>query len=139
SFLDGLPEVHGGREARDAISAYLARYGMRCAGEIDITRTRWSEKPTTLIPMILNNIKNFESGASKQKFEQGRQEALKKGQELLDRLKHLPDGEQKVKETKRMINLIRSLSGYREYPKYGIVSRYFVYKQALLKEAEQLV
>jgi rifampicin phosphotransferase len=27
----------------------------------------------------------------------------------------------------------------REYPKYGIVSRYFVYKQALLEEAERLV
>ena len=38
-----------------------------------------------------------------------------------------------------MINLIRNFSGYREYPKYGMVSRYFVYKQALLKEAEQLV
>ncbi len=35
--------------------------------------------------------------------------------------------------------LVRNLSGYREYPKYGIVSRYFVYKQALLKEAERLV
>jgi pyruvate,water dikinase len=29
--------------------------------------------------------------------------------------------------------------GYREYPKYGMVSRYFVYKQALLEEAERLV
>ncbi len=38
-----------------------------------------------------------------------------------------------------MIDLVRNLSGYREYPKYGIVSRYFVYKQALLKEAERLV
>jgi pyruvate,water dikinase len=54
-------------------------------------------------------------------------------------LKQLPDGEQKAKETKRMIDLVRNLSGYREYPKYGIVNRYFVYKQALLKEAEQLV
>ena len=35
--------------------------------------------------------------------------------------------------------LIRNFIGYREYPKYGMVSRYFVYKQALLKEAEQLV
>ncbi len=57
----------------------------------------------------------------------------------MERLKQLPDGEQKAKETKRMISLVRNLSGYREYPKYGIVSRYFVYKQALLKEAEQLV
>ncbi|MGA7420303.1 MAG: PEP-utilizing enzyme, partial [Acidimicrobiales bacterium] len=29
--------------------------------------------------------------------------------------------------------------GYREYPKYGMVSRYFVYKQALLEEAGRLV
>jgi rifampicin phosphotransferase len=139
NFLDELIQFEGGRETQDAISAFLNKYGMRCAGEIDITRTRWSEKPTTLIPMILGNIKNFEPNASDRKFEQGRQEALKKEQELLERLKQLPDGEQKAKETKRMIDLIRNFSGYREYPKYGIVSRYFVYKQALLKEAEQLV
>jgi pyruvate,water dikinase len=38
-----------------------------------------------------------------------------------------------------MIDLIRNFSGYREYPKYAIVSRYFVYKEALVKEAERLV
>lgn len=38
-----------------------------------------------------------------------------------------------------MIDLIRNFIGYREYPKYDIVSRYFIYKQALLKEAERLV
>jgi len=112
---------------------------MRCSGEIDITKTRWTEKPTTLLPVILSHVKNFESNAGNRKFEQGRQEALKKEQELLDRLKQLPDGEQKVKETKRMIDLVRNLSGYREYPKYGFISRYFVYKLALLKEAEKLV
>jgi pyruvate,water dikinase len=138
-FLDGLVQFDGGQESQDAISRYLNKYGMRCAGEIDITRPRWSERPTTLIPMILGNIKNVEPGASHLKFEQGRQEALDKEQELLARLKQLPDGEHKAKETKRMISLVRNLSGYREYPKYAIVSRYFVYKQALLKEAEQLV
>ena len=139
NFLDELVKFDGGRETRDAILAYLNKYGMRCAGEIDITKTRWSEKPTTLIPMILNNIKNFEPDAGNRKFEQGRQEALEKEQELLDRLKQLPDGEQKAEETKRMIDLIRNFAGYREYPKYGMVNRYFVYKQALLKEAERLV
>ncbi|HEU0000609.1 MAG TPA: phosphoenolpyruvate synthase [Ktedonobacteraceae bacterium] len=139
NFLDELVKFDGGQEAQDAIYAYLNTYGMRCAGEIDITRTRWSEKPTTLVPMILSNTKNFESGESKRIFEQGRQEALKKEQELLDRLEQLPDGEEKANETERMISLIRNFAGYREYPKYGIVSRSFVYKQALLKEAEQLV
>ncbi|UUH68562.1 phosphoenolpyruvate synthase [Bacillus subtilis] len=139
NFLDELAKFDGGSKTRDAIYDYLSKYGMRCTGEIDITRTRWSEKPTTLIPMILNNINNSGPNSSHRKFEQGRQEALKKEQELLDRLKQLPDGEQKAKETKRMIDIIRNFSGFREYPKYGMVNRYFVYKQALLKEAEQLI
>jgi pyruvate,water dikinase len=138
-FLDELVTLEGGQAARDAISAFLDKYGMRCAGEIDITRTRWSEKPTTLIPIILNNIKNFAPGAGSRKFEQGRQEALKKEQEVIERVQQLPDGEQKADELRRMISLLRNFSGYREYPKYGIVSRYFIYKQALLKEAERLV
>lgn len=138
NFLDELVKFDGGQETQDAIYAYLNKYGMRCAGEIDISRTRWSEKPITLVPMILSNIKNFEPNAGNRKFEQGRQEALEKEQELLDRLKQLPDGEQKAEETKRVISLIRNFIGYREYPKYGMINRYFVYKQALLKEAEQL-
>ncbi len=139
SFLEELAQFDGGQESRDAIRNYLGKYGMRCAGEIDITRPRWSEKPTALVSMILANIKNCEPGAGHRKFRQGRQEALDEEQELLRRLKQLPDGEQKAKETKRMIGLVRNLSGYREYPKYAIVSRYFVYKQALRKEAERLV
>jgi pyruvate,water dikinase len=138
-FLDALPRLMAGQEARDAIQAWLDKYGMRCVGEIDITRPRWSERPTTLLPMILSNIKNFEPGAAERRFEQGRQEAWKKEQELLERLQVLPDGEQKADEVKRMIDRVRTFIGYREYPKYGMISRYFVYKQALLEEAERLV
>jgi phosphoenolpyruvate synthase/pyruvate phosphate dikinase len=139
TFLDELPKLPGGREARDAIGAWLDTYGMRCVGEIDITRPRWSERPVTLLPMILGNIKNFEPGAGERRFEQGRQEARKKEQALLEQLRALPEGERKAEETKRMIDRVRTFIGYREYPKYGMVSRYFVYKQALLEEAERLV
>jgi phosphoenolpyruvate synthase/pyruvate phosphate dikinase len=139
SFLDELVKLAGGREARDAILAWLDKYGMRCVGEIDITRPRWSERPTTLVPVILGNITNFKPGAGKRRFEQGRQEAWEKEQELLERLRALPDGERKAEEAKRMIDRVRTFIGYREYPKYGMVSRYFVYKQALLEEAERLV
>jgi len=138
-FLDELAELPGGREARDAIRAFLDMYGMRCVGEIDITRPRWSERPTTLVPVILGNIKNFEPGAGEQRFEQGRQEAWTKEQKLLESLRALPDGEQKAEDVKRKIDRVRTFIGYREYPKYGMVSRYFVYKQALLEEAGRLV
>jgi phosphoenolpyruvate synthase/pyruvate phosphate dikinase len=49
------------------------------------------------------------------------------------------DGESKAEETKRMIDRVRTFIGYREYPKYGMTCRYFVYKQALLEEAGRLV
>jgi pyruvate,water dikinase len=138
-FLDELSEIAGGPQARDAIRGWLDTYGMRCVGEIDITKPRWSERPATLVPLILSNIDHFEPGASQRRFAQGRREAWIKEQKLLERLRVLPDGLRKAEETKRMIDRVRSFAGYREYPKYGIVSRYFVYKQALLQEAERLV
>jgi pyruvate,water dikinase len=138
SFLNELPTLTGGREARDAIQGWLDQYGMRCVGEIDITRPRWSERPSTLVPMILSNVDNFEPGAGPRRFEQGRQAAWAKEQDLLARLRVLPDGERKAGEAKRAIDRVRTFIGYREYPKYGLVSRHFVYKQALLKEAERL-
>jgi phosphoenolpyruvate synthase/pyruvate phosphate dikinase len=138
-FLDELPQLAGGCEARDAIMAWLDKYGMRDVGEIDITRRRWSERPTMLVPILLGHIENFAPGAAARRFEQGRQQARKKEEELLERLRALPDGEQKAEQTKRMIDRVRTFAGYREYPKYGLVSRSFVYKQALMEEADRLV
>ncbi|WP_405823831.1 phosphoenolpyruvate synthase [Streptomyces sp. NBC_00838] len=138
-FLVELAKLPGGTGARDAIESYLDRYGMRCAGEIDITRPRWSERPTTLVPVILDNVRNFGPGAAERRFEEGRRKARQKEQDVLSRLRALPDGDRKADETKRMIDRVRTFIGYREYPKYGIISRYFVYKQALLAEAERLV
>ncbi|MEU4175821.1 rifamycin-inactivating phosphotransferase [Streptomyces sp. NPDC026589] len=139
TFLDELAKTEGGGAAREAIEAYLDRYGMRCVGEIDITRPRWRERPTTLVPVILDHVRNFGPGAAEQRFEQGRRKARQKEQDVLSRLRALPDGDRKADETQRMIDRVRTFIGYREYPKYGIVSRYFVYKRALLAEAERLV
>ncbi|MGW7658739.1 rifamycin-inactivating phosphotransferase Rph [Streptomyces sp. NPDC054756] len=138
-FLDELPKVPGGAEARDAIEAYLDRYGMRCVGEIDITRPRWRERPSALVPVVLDHVRGFEPGAAARRFEEGRRRALAKEREVLERLRELPDGERRADATRRMIAQVRAFAGYREYPKYAIVSRSFVYRQALLREADELV
>ena len=138
-FLDELAERAGGTEARDAVESWLEQYGMRCVGEIDITRPRWCERPTTLVPLLLDHVRICEPGAAERRFRQGLCTAQKKEQEVLARLRALPDGEQKADEARRMIDRLRTFIGYREYPKYAIVSRTLVYKQALLREAERLV
>ncbi|MET9959529.1 rifamycin-inactivating phosphotransferase [Streptomyces sp. NPDC006326] len=139
AYLDQLAKLPGGTEVRDAIEDYLDRYGMRCVGEIDITRPRWRERPSALVPVLLDHARNFAPGAAERRFEEGRRRAQEKEEDVLTRLRALPDGEQKADETKRMVDRVRTFIGYREYPKYGVISRYFLYKQALLAEAERLV
>ncbi|MFC0006705.1 rifamycin-inactivating phosphotransferase [Micromonospora siamensis] len=138
-FLDELPTLPGGERARDAIRGWLDRYGMRCVGEIDITRPRWSERPGSLLPLLLDDVRNFPPGERERRFDQGRRAAAEKERDVLARLRALPDGQRKADETKRMIDRVRTFIGYREYPKYAIVSRYLVYKQALLAEVAHLV
>jgi rifampicin phosphotransferase len=138
-FLDEMATLPGGPQARDAISRFLDRYGVRCIGEIDITRPRWSEHPAALVPVIVGNIDNFGPGAATLRFERGLHEAGARRAELLARLRELPGGEQKAAETERMIDRVRTFIGYREFPKYAMVSRYALYKQAVLREAERLV
>jgi pyruvate,water dikinase len=138
TFFEDLEKFPGGQGACDSIRNYLGKYGMRCPGEIDITRTRWAEKPTMLIPMILNNIKNFEPGSHAIIFEQKRQDAKQKAQELISRLEKLSGGKQKAKNAQKQISVMRNFISFREYPKYAMMKHFYVYKQALLKEAVML-
>ncbi|WP_147917458.1 rifamycin-inactivating phosphotransferase [Ruania zhangjianzhongii] len=138
-FLDQLPDLSGGEQARAAIQEYLDSYGMRCIGEIDLTRPRWSEQPAALLPAILANVDAFEPGEAERRFEAGLQVSRAKEHAVLERVRLLPDGEEKAAQTKQMIDRVRVFTGYREYPKYGMISRYFVYKQALMREAQVLV
>ncbi len=138
-FLEGLDGLAGGPEARTAISAFLDRYGMRCVGEIDITRPRWSERPTALVPLILADVDSFAPGESARRVAAGRQAALAAERDLLERVRALPDGAAKAEETKAMIDRVRTFIGYREHPKYEIVARFAVYKRAIMREVRRLV
>lgn len=139
AFLARLPSLTGGETARAAIQGYLEEYGMRCIGEIDITRPRWSEQPTALLPAILSNIDTFQAGAAGRRFAEGLETARAKEHDVLGRVRALEGGEEKAAETKQMIDRLRAFTGYREYPKYEWMSRYLRYKRALLAEAADLV
>jgi phosphoenolpyruvate synthase/pyruvate phosphate dikinase len=139
TFFADLAGLEGGDAVSQAIRAYLAKYGMRCPGEIDITRPRFSEQPTALIPMILNNIENLEPNAHNALLERGLLEAKQKEQELLNRLEQLPGGKQKAKKARKKISVLRNFIGYREYPKYLMVGHYWIIKQAFMREADKLV
>ncbi|MEJ0029259.1 MAG: phosphoenolpyruvate synthase [Bacteroidota bacterium] len=133
ALLDVADSLRSGKKS-NALDNFLEWYGMRCVGEIDITRPRWAEEPAELMALINANIKNFQPGERKRRFDRGLNAALLKENEILERL-----DDQKAAETKEKINLLRTFAGFREYPKYIIIRQLFVYKKALMKEADQLV
>lgn len=139
SFFDDLSKLQGGLEVNDAIKAYLKKYGMRCSAEIDISRTRWNEKPTILVPLILGNIKVYPPNAHETKFEQGLKEAEEKKQDILRKLEQLPGGRGKAKKAKKAISVLRNYAGYREFNKYALIWYEWIIKQVIMKEAESLI
>jgi phosphoenolpyruvate synthase/pyruvate phosphate dikinase len=138
-FLHRLPALPGGPAAREVIEAFLHTYGARCVGEIDIARPRWSERPATLLPLVLANVRNFGPGEGARRLQRGRVLAAVTETAILARLRDLTGGEQEAQEVRALIERLRTFTGYREYPKYGMVRRYAVYKRALLEEADRLV
>jgi len=137
-FFEKMEKLPGGKETVEAFREFLKKFGMRCPGEIDITRERFEEKPAQLIPILLNNIRVLKPGEHKTRFQAGRQEAKDKEEEIIRRLKNLPGGGRRARKIWKSISLLRNFAGCREDPKYYIVRRYQVYKKVLMKEALKL-
>ncbi|MFV0315896.1 MAG: rifamycin-inactivating phosphotransferase [Microthrixaceae bacterium] len=138
-FLDRLGRIEGGTESIEAIGSFLDRYGRHCVGEIDITRPRWIEEPELLAPLLAANVANLDEGAAARLRSSGESGAAGKGQEVLTALRELPGGDERAGETAEVIARLRTFSGFREYPKFAMMNRYYEYRCALLGEADRLV
>jgi rifampicin phosphotransferase len=135
-FFDGLSIVNGGERFQQAFSLFLDKYGRRCSGEIDITKPRWREAPTQLIPAILGHIRSVNLGEHRQKFLCGEQGAKVAEERILQRLKGNPV---KLRVIKRLINLYRYFGALREHHKYLLVTILDECKKAIMLEATELV
>ncbi|MDR6999620.1 phosphoenolpyruvate synthase [Neobacillus niacini] len=138
NFYEGLDEVPGGRSFHQELDRFMKKFGMRCPGEIDITRPRWREVPTTLIPPIMSHLRTVEAGEHREKFNQGAKEAEEAAMEIIEQVrKH--KGKLKSKILSRFIKVYRGLGGLREHHKYLLVQYLDIYKRAILLEASELV
>jgi pyruvate,water dikinase len=139
TFDRDLREIAGGEEVRRTFATFVERYGMRCTGEIDITRPRWREAPMQLIPAIEGHLRGGAPGQHRRDFETGKEEAERAAVRLLERLRATRGGAMKVVIMRRLITVYRSRIGLREHPKYYIVRVLDLAKRAILEEAAGLV
>ncbi|MCO1660813.1 rifamycin-inactivating phosphotransferase [Pseudonocardia humida] len=139
TFFAELRGLAGGPAVADSLARYLDRYGMRCPGEIDISTPRWAERPTQLVPLVLNDVRNFPPDARKKIRAQKQAEVQRTVADLLARIERLPAGRRKAARTAKQISVFRNFVGFREYPKYAMLQRFAVYRRGLLAEADRLV
>lgn len=139
NFFSGLQDVHGGNDVTPVLLSFFERYGMRGTGEIDVTRPRWREKPTNLVPAILSQVQGIKPGQHRLDFLAGKKEAELATNKLLDRLRRTQGGFFKVRRMQRLIKVHRAFIGIREHPKYFIVQNLDIIKQAIMQESSKLV
>ncbi|MBA4602158.1 phosphoenolpyruvate synthase [Thermoactinomyces sp. AMNI-1] len=138
TFYEGLNQVEGGNTFRAELDRFMEKFGIRAPGEIDITRVRYKEAPTMLVPSILSHMRSNAPQEHRKKFKQGEQEAREAIQSLLARVKATRGGARKAKKLARLIALYRNTVGIRELPKYIIIRYFSLYREAILEEAQTL-
>jgi phosphoenolpyruvate synthase/pyruvate phosphate dikinase len=134
SFYAGLDAVQGGTELKKHLDYFLEKYGARCIGEIDIAKPRWREDPAQLIPSLVSNLQTLSHGEHRKRFEQGQKEAEAAGQEIIRQF-----GGIEKRYVARLVKLYRNLMGMREHHKFALVKLLYLYKLAILEEAQILV
>lgn len=139
SYVEDLRNIPGGEQFLHAFNQFLEKYGMRCPGEIDLTQTRWMEKPVTLFPAIIGHIDSTEPGEHRLKFKQGEKEREEATREILSLIKEKPFGLIKSKLINRMLKVFTNTMALREHPKYMIINCFWIYKKIILEEASHLV
>lgn len=134
TFYAGLLQVRGGSLFMDELDKFIAKYGMRCAGEIDLTSPRWAEDPTQLMPALISHINSVGPGEHRAKFRKGEVEAEHATQEIEARL-----GFFQRQIFSRLVKVYRNFFGMRENHKYLLILNFGVFKQAILDEGRSLV
>lgn len=135
-MLDSVP---GGTAFRATLDTFLASYGMRCPGEIDITRVRWIDQPTQLFSSILANTRTGHDGQHRQRFLAGEHDAEITTERILDQIRKTHLGLPKAAVMARLITVYRTLMGMREHLKFLAVGLFDIYRRAIRSEVDSLI
>jgi pyruvate,water dikinase len=137
--LNTLDEVEGGPAFRVQLEQFMASYGMRGPAEIDITRPRWGDDPTSLMQMVLGNLGQAEPGRHRRRHAELAAEGEAAAARLAEAVHHGPVGPLKAAIVRRQTHVARNLMAVREHPKFLLVRIMALVRAALLEAGRMLV
>ncbi|MBP9477561.1 MAG: phosphoenolpyruvate synthase [Sebaldella sp.] len=137
NFWSDIEKIPNSSQFIEKMKEFMIKYGMRCAGEIDITRKRWVETPKELVPFIMSHIQTSKTNEHHEKFEEGKVTAKNTEKEIIEAVK-AKLGKGKAKKVEKLIKVYRNLMGFRESPKYFIVKFFGLVRGIILEEAYEM-
>ncbi|MCB8928989.1 MAG: phosphoenolpyruvate synthase [Ardenticatenaceae bacterium] len=118
---------------------FLARYGMRGPSEIDISRLRWREDPTSLLQFVIGNLQHKEPGSHRAHHAQMSAAGEAAGQRLIAAAGQGLFGFVRRPLVRRLVKTVRGYTPGREHPKFCIIKLLGMVKPILQEEAGRLV
>ncbi|MFV0460500.1 MAG: PEP/pyruvate-binding domain-containing protein [Actinomycetales bacterium] len=129
-YRAGSLPAHAQRE----ITAFLAEYGMRGVGEIDLGRPRWAERPEVVLGTLLSYLQVQDPHlAPDQVYRRAVADADLAAQQLVD-----VAGPWRAPLVRLAVRRIRTLMGARETPKFTIISVLGLIRERLLAAGRSL-
>lgn len=115
---------------RAALEEFLERYGSRANSEIDISRPRWREDPTSIFQVIRGNLSNEEAGYHRKHH----QNLIAQGTEAATQIIKSAPWYQRFL-VRRLIRVSRALMALREHPKFLLIQTLGEIRQVVLEIA----
>lgn len=117
-----------------AVGKFLAKYGVRGLGEIDLGRKRWREDPAPVIRALASYLKIEDPEmAPEAVFGRGIEVSGRAAAELAARLRQQKGGWYKAIMVRFLVSRVRGLTGLRETPKFTIIRVLGEVREALLE------
>ena len=132
-YLGGdLPPV-----VQDAVRGFMERYGMRCAGEIDLGQPRWWEDPAPIMLILQSYLKITDENSPPLRHAQNVRSAEEAIERMAAEVRGQPGGWIKEKILRAAARRVRLLFGARESPKFYAVRTMGIIRKALLEIGEE--
>jgi pyruvate,water dikinase len=138
--LEAAREVEGGPRFLEAWSAFMARFGMRGPGEVDLARPRYKDDPAPLIAVILGGVGSESTAGRHRSHHLGLAAQAEVGAaRLLTAARRGPLGWLRGPLARRLIRIGRAGLGLREHPKFLLVRVLDLVRDAVREAGAMLV
>ena len=118
--------------AQTALAAFMAQYGMRGPGEIDLGQVRWREDPTQVLQTLQSYLQIAPEAAPDILFTRNVQAAEESIERMAAYVRRQHGGWLKEKQLRQAARRVRILLGARETPKFTAVRAMGIVRNALL-------